>query len=302
MIVLLDLDGTTYDRGVLVPGADTAVAELRRAGYTVRFCTNTDSLAEQRVLDRIRGFGIPAGPGDVFTPVTAAQRILRAAPDSRAFVIGNDAVRGELSAYTRVVGVTEAATATHVVVGDCRDELTYPLLDAAFRAVRAGAGLLALQRGRYFRGADGDHLDTGAVVAAIEYAAGTTARVLGKPSPEFLRLAAGPGELGDVWVVGDDRDTDVLMARRDGARSVQVRTGKYAGQSGADLADHTVDSVADLPGLLAAESVTASPDRGSAGERAPAGSPATGSVGHGEADENRAGGGGDGAGGRQRRL
>ena len=252
MIVLLDLDGTVYDRGALVPGAGTAVAALRRAGHTVRFCTNTDALAERQLLDRIRGFGIPAAPGDVFTPVTAAQRVLGALPGSRTLLLGTAAVRGELSAYTGLVDAADAATATHVVIGACREDLGYPLLDAAFRAVRAGAELLALQRGRYFRDADGDHLDTGAVVAAIEYAAEADARVLGKPSPDFLRLAAGPVALTDVWVVGDDGGTDILMARRDGAGSVQVRTGKYADQPGPDTATFTIDSVAGLPGVLGA--------------------------------------------------
>lgn len=252
MIVLIDLDGTLYDRGALVPGADAAVAAVRQAGHTVRFCTNTDSLAEGQLLDRIRGFGIPAGPGDVFTPVTAAQRILGAAPGGRTLVLGTAAVSAELSAYTELVDAAQAATATHVVVGDCREVLGYPLLDAAFRAVRAGAELIALQRGRYFRGADGDHLDTGAVVAALEYAAEVDARVLGKPSPDFLRLAAAPAAPAEVWVVGDDGGTDILMARRDGARSVQVRTGKYRDQPGPDTATFTVDSVAGLPGVLGA--------------------------------------------------
>jgi ribonucleotide monophosphatase NagD (HAD superfamily) len=151
------------------------------------------------------------------------------------------------------VSVTGAPGVTHVVVGDCADRLGYPMLDAAFRAVRGGAELLALQRGRYYRGSDGDHLDTGAVVAAIEYAAETTARLLGKPSPDFVRLAANPVDMADVIVVGDDRGTDVAMARATGARSVQVRTGKYEDQRERDdlpVADRVINSIADLPGLL----------------------------------------------------
>jgi ribonucleotide monophosphatase NagD (HAD superfamily) len=65
------------------------------------------------------------------------------------------------------------------------------VLDAAFRAVRGGAVLLALQASRYFRAQDGPHLDTGAVVAAVEYAAKAKATVLGKPSREFLDAAVG---------------------------------------------------------------------------------------------------------------
>jgi HAD superfamily hydrolase (TIGR01458 family) len=139
-----------------------------------------------------------------------------------------------------------------VVVGDVREVLDYPLLDAAFRAVRAGAQLIALQRGRYFKRDDGDHIDTGAVVAALEYAAGVEARVVGKPSVDFFAGAAASAgvPLSDCLVVGDDATTDVAGGRAAGARTVQVRTGKYADQVQEGLpveADAVVDSVVQLP-------------------------------------------------------
>jgi HAD superfamily hydrolase (TIGR01458 family) len=250
-VVLLDLDGTLHERGIAVPGAARAVLELRRAGHTVRVFTNTDSQSEATLVDRIRRSGIPVALGEVFTPMVAAKRILP--PDSRVLLLADPAVREDLAGHARPAGPGDA---THVIVGDCRETLDYRALDAAFRAVRNGAELLALQRGRYFRAPDGDHLDTGAIVAAIEYAAEKPARVLGKPSPDFLRLAAAPAgaETPDrLWVVGDDRTTDILMANRAGATSVQVRTGKYSDQQAAgDLArpTHVIDSVADLPALL----------------------------------------------------
>ncbi|MEV4642816.1 HAD hydrolase-like protein [Actinoplanes sp. NPDC049548] len=246
-LVLVDLDGTMYDRGVAVPGAAPAVLSLRRSGHVVRYFTNTDSQSEASMLTRVRERGVPAGPGDVFTPVLAARRVLAAAAEPRALLLANDRVRGDLAPYC----ATDGDRITHVVIGDCHEELTYGLLDAAFRAVRAGAELIALQLGRYSRGVDGDHLDTGAIVAAVEYAAETRARLLGKPSVEFLRLAAGDAD--EVWVVGDDRTTDIAMANEAGARSVQVRTGKYADQRDrGDLprAAHVIASVAELPELL----------------------------------------------------
>jgi ribonucleotide monophosphatase NagD (HAD superfamily) len=142
-----------------------------------------------------------------------------------------------------------------VLVGDCRDVLDYAVLDAAFRAVRAGAELVALQRGRYFRREDGDHLDTGAVVAGLEYSAGVHARVLGKPSTDFFDLAARSLGLSvqECAVVGDDATTDIAGGRDAGARTVQVRTGKYADQHAEGItgsADATIDSIADLPAFL----------------------------------------------------
>ncbi len=81
--------------------------------------------------------------------------------------------------------------------------------------------------------------------------------MLGKPALDFLDLAAASAgaTLGkdEIWVVGDDRATDIRMGNQVGALTVQVRTGKYADQ--ADRTDlpvprHVIGSVADLPGLV----------------------------------------------------
>ena len=130
---------------------------------------------------------------------------------------------------------------------------TYDDLDAAFRALRAGAELVATQVNRIAVRDDGEHLDTGGWVRLLEYATGETARVLGKPSPEFFTapldaLGRGPGT---ALVVGDSVESDIAGGRAVGAATVLVRTGKDAPRPDAgDGPDAVVDSVADLPGLL----------------------------------------------------
>lgn len=246
--VLLDLEGTLYANGTVLDGAAEAVAELRDQGLGVRFLTNTDSRTAGRIRGELAGYGLDVAEEELFTPVVAAERLLTAA-GARTFAL--------LSKELLELMPTVAAEGpyTHVLIGDCRETLDYAALDEAFRAVRGGAELLALQRGRYFKRADGDHLDTGAVVAAIEYASGATARVLGKPAEDFFRLAAASlgAEAAECVVVGDDATTDVAGGRAAGLRTVQVRTGKYADQSAEGLtgnADHEVASVAGLPALL----------------------------------------------------
>ncbi|HET8641157.1 MAG TPA: HAD-IA family hydrolase [Pseudonocardiaceae bacterium] len=249
--VLLDLEGTLFANGRALPGAADAVRALRDAGTSLRFLTNIDSRPPSAVAAELAGYGVDVSPGELFSPVTAALVLFGGLPTARVLPVVSAALAAELT------GIDLAAPHTHVLVGDCRDVLDYPLLDRAFRAVRAGAELVALQRGRYFRRDDGDHVDTGAIVAGLEYAAGVTARVLGKPSPDFFVLAAS--SLGvavtDCLVVGDDATTDIAGARAAGARAVQVRTGKFADQHAAGLtggASATIDSVRELPALLAA--------------------------------------------------
>ncbi|MFE7404938.1 HAD-IIA family hydrolase [Isoptericola sp. NPDC057559] len=253
--VLLDLQGTVYEGDGLVPGADGAVAALRDAGHAVRFVTNTDSQDSPSIVDRLRGMGLVLDAAELFTPVDAAVADL-APRGARVHVLATGAVRDQLAARLDVVGADEDPT--HVLVGDVHDVLDYPALDAAFRAVLDGAELLALQHGRWFLRGGRPALDTGSVVAAIEHGAEITARTLGKPSTEFLRLALGtispaPGP-GRTWVVGDDRSSDVAMGRAAGVRTVLVRTGKFARQEhdGAlPRPEHVVADVTELPVLLA---------------------------------------------------
>jgi ribonucleotide monophosphatase NagD (HAD superfamily) len=99
-------------------------------------------------------------------------------------------------------------------------------------------------------------LDSGAFLIGLERAAGREATVVGKPSPDFFRQAV---ELLGVpadraAMVGDDLDADVLAAQAVGMRGFLVRTGKFRREllEGSDAApDHVIDSIADLPALLA---------------------------------------------------
>jgi HAD superfamily hydrolase (TIGR01458 family) len=249
-LILLDLDGTLYFAGRAIPGAADAIASLRRSGYRLRFLTNTDSKTPDQVLRDIESYELGVRAEELFTPVVAALGLFAALPAPRLFSL----VSANLEPLFRPYG-GDGAACSHVLVGDCRDRLDYQNLDRAFRALRGGAELLALQHGRYFKAADGDHLDTGAIVAALEYASGNSARILGKPSPDFLDLAARSAGVtaAEIAVVGDDATTDMAMARAAGSMAIAVRTGKFADQTreGRTIdADQLIDSVADLPEIL----------------------------------------------------
>ena len=138
-------------------------------------------------------------------------------------------------------------------MGDLED-FGYGVLNQAFRQVMEGAELIALQKNRYWLRSDGLSLDVGAFVAAIEYASGREAHVLGKPSPDFF--AEVLGDLGveapDAAMVGDDVEADVGGALRAGLHA--VLSGQYredAVRASGIEPTATVDTIADLPGLLA---------------------------------------------------
>ena len=248
--VLLDLDGTLYVGSQVVAGAREAVRELRDQGLVVRFCSNTDSVPPAMLAERLDRFGFQATEEELVTPVAVAAQLFASAERARVLAVAAEPVRRLLADC--LAGPEEPVT--HVLVADPSYGAAYDDLDAAFRALRAGAELVATQVNRIARRDDGEHLDTGGWVRLLEYATGQTARVLGKPSPAFFTapleaLGRGPET---ALVVGDDLAADVGGGQAIGAATVLVRSGKgERPQPGAEVEpDVVVDSVADLPDLL----------------------------------------------------
>jgi HAD superfamily hydrolase (TIGR01458 family) len=215
----------------------------------VRFCTNTDSVTPAALAERLRGRGFQVAEDELVTPIQVAAQVLGADPRARVLAVAADGVRELLA--DRLAGPGEPVS--HVLVADPSYGAAYDDLDAAFRAVRDGAELLATQVNRVAVRDDGEHLDTGGWVRLLEYATGATARVLGKPSPEFFTapLEALGREAGTALVVGDDLEADIGGGSAVGAATVLVRTGKGDPPAGAEAEpDAVIDSVADLPNLL----------------------------------------------------
>jgi HAD superfamily hydrolase (TIGR01458 family) len=143
-----------------------------------------------------------------------------------------------------------------VIVGDLGEAFDYRALNGAFRCVMAGAELIALQKNRYWMRADGLALDVGPFVAALEYATGRAAYVVGKPARGFFEeVLRGLGALPEAAaMVGDDVESDIGGALDSGLAAILVRTGKYREDSVRESGIRptaTIDSIAGLPALVA---------------------------------------------------
>lgn len=248
--VLLDLDGVLYVEDEPIAGAIEAVAALRHRGLRLRFVTNTTSRPRRDILARLERLGMPVPERELVTPARLAVEHCLAAGRRRALLLMRDEVKADLAGLQEVREGAEV-----VVVGDLGEDFGYRVLNRAFRELLAGAELVALQKNRYWRTPEGLSLDVGPFVAALEYATGRDAVVVGKPAPAFFAtVLAGLGvPAADAVMVGDDVESDVGGALRAGLTGVLVRTGKYRPEdvaaSGVEPTA-TVDSIADVPALL----------------------------------------------------
>ena len=251
--VLVDLDGVLYVEDEPVPGAVDAVGTLRDAGLGLRFVTNTTQRSRGHTLAKLERIGFGVAPDELITPATLAVEHCRARGHERVALLMADDVKGDLAPLTEAEDHVDA-----VIVGDLGERFDYAVLNRAFRWLLGGAELVALQRNRYWRRADGLSLDVGPFVAALEYAADVRAAVVGKPAPAFFLLALSQlgADPGHAAMVGDDVESDVGGAVRAGLRGVLVRTGKFR-EDAAAAADPpptaTIGSIADLPPVLGLE-------------------------------------------------
>ena len=247
---LLDLDGVLYVEGELLPGADEAVKRLRGAGIALRFVTNTTAHSRSQTLEKLRDFGIELEEDELVTPAALARRHCEDAGHRTVALIMNDDVKADFE------GLEEADTDVDaVIMGDLGEQFGFRILNQAFRLVMEGAELVALQKNRFWLTADGLSLDAGPFVAAIEYATGKDAFVVGKPSPRFFEIVLADlgADRDSVAMAGDDIETDIGGALDAGIAAVLVRTGKYREDFVRDSGIEptaTIDSVAELPELL----------------------------------------------------
>jgi HAD superfamily hydrolase (TIGR01458 family) len=248
--VLLDLDGVLYVGDEPVAGAHAAVGALRDRGLALRFVTNTTTRSRADTIDKLGRLGFAVGEPEVVTPAALAVAHCRERGHRRVALIMADAVKRDFAGLDEV-----GAHADAVIVGDLGEGFAYAPLNLAFRLVMDGAELIALQKNRFWMTPDGLSLDAGPFVAALEYATGQDAFVVGKPAAGFFAsVLAGLGVgAGEAVMVGDDVESDVGGALAAGLRGVLVRTGKFREdrlRASGVRPTAIVDAIGDVPALL----------------------------------------------------
>jgi glycerol-1-phosphatase len=224
---ILDLDGCVWIGGEPTPGAVEAISELREGGKRLAFATNDPRSATEDYVTRLWALGVQASVADVVTVGGAVQHLLAETRSGRtAFVVGTEPLRKHVAdAGLRLLNGTDLASRAELVVVAGTEDLVYDDLRNATLAVRRGAELIATGRDPIYPQPDGDWPGTGAIVAAVEYATGETAQIVGKPEPQLFLTALDRLGEGKTLVVGDRLDADVAAAARVPLDAALVLTG-----------------------------------------------------------------------------
>lgn len=249
--ILLDMDGVLYVDKQAIPGANTALASLRKRGLPLRFITNTTTSTVPQLAQKLNALGLDVREAEIFSAVTATVDYLAAQGKPSVHLVVDQAVRHSFAAFP-----VDDTQADFVVLGDIGTAWNYDLLNRVFNMLMGGAQLLCMHRNKYWQTEAGLRMDIGAFVAGLEYASGRTAIVVGKPSWEFFHQATASLQVPAtrVAIVGDDIEVDIGGGLDAGLLGILVRTGKYREalvQRSAVKPTAVIDSIADLPDLIA---------------------------------------------------
>jgi HAD superfamily hydrolase (TIGR01458 family) len=250
--LLIDLDGVLYKRREVIPGAVETLRWLRQRDIPFRFVTNTTRMYVHSIARHLESFGFEAAPEEIVSPPVAAGGYMRRQGYTSYHLLASPELHDAFSDFTATDDNPDA-----VIVGDIGDMLSFDILDRAFRRLMDGADLVALHKDRFWTTETGVRLDTGAFVAALEYASDKTATVVGKPETPFFTFALESLGLSaeHTAMVGDSVMTDIHGAQKSGIRGILARTGNYQYLSEQDVdvkPELIIDSIADLPDALKA--------------------------------------------------
>jgi len=245
--ILFDLDGVLYVGETVIDGAHQALDWLRERKIPFRFITNTSTKSAQDIASKLREMGFAIDADMIFSAVTATRDYLHRQGTPSVHLLIRESARAEFAEFPQ-----DVTNPDFVVVGDIGAAWNYQLLNRVFNELMNGAQLVAMHMNKYWQTEQGLQMDIGAFVAGLEFVTGKQARIIGKPSQEFFRLATAALELEpeQVLVVGDDIENDVGGGQAAGLQGALVKTGKYreehAGRSEI-TPDFVLGSVADLP-------------------------------------------------------
>ncbi|KAI9306119.1 HAD-like domain-containing protein [Cunninghamella echinulata] len=225
--LLIDLSGTIHIDSKVIPGAIEAIEKLRTNNIPFKFATNTTKVSSKKLVEKLNNIGFNISPNEVFTSLSACHDLIKAKNLRPLLFMEEDA----LEEFKDIKTENENA----VVVGLAPSNFHYAKMNQAFRLMiqNPDIPLIAVHKAKYFADKDEElSLGPGPFVTALEYAAGTTATIVGKPTKSFFELALKQigfeNNPGSVAIIGDDVNSDLGDgAEKLGLHRILVRTGKY---------------------------------------------------------------------------
>ena len=247
--VFLDLDGTIYLGGALIPGAMDFLQRCDDQGVSRYFLSNNSSRSVDQYLTKLEAFGIPATSEEILLSTHDLLAWLAKENITKTWLIGTEGMRAMLE--EKGIG-TDSSEPQYVVLG-YDTEINYEKISTASIHLHAGVPLIASHPDMVCPSPDGGLPDVGAYLAMLKATTGIDpVHITGKPNAGMIlhKIEALGLDPKKCAMVGDRLYTDIAMATRAGCVGVLVLSGEATREDVAALGE-----TAEQQPMLIVESV-----------------------------------------------
>ena len=254
--LILDMDGVLWREATPIGDLPAIFARIREAGLKFAFATNNSTKTVDGFVKVMQDFGVGLDAGQIMTSSLATAEVLRRQfPNGGPiFLIGETGIASALESkgFQAITDAQDETRPLAVVVGFDR-QCTYAKLRHATLHIRSGVPFIGTNPDKTFPSPQGLVPGAGALQAALTAATDAQPQVIGKPSPEMMRIVLA--RLGtrpaETLVVGDRLETDIAAGQAAGCKTALVLSG-VSTRAQAESWSPAIDYIAEDLGSLVA--------------------------------------------------
>lgn len=221
---IIDMDGTFYLDGNIIPGSDEFIRALLESGRDYRFFTNNSSNNVEVCLKKLADMGFPVDDTRiVISSHVAIDYLKRNYPGKKVYLLGNELLTADMLEG----GINLVEENPDIVLLGFDTTLTYQKLWDAVKYIEAGAVYIATHPDINCPTAGGYKPDTGSMIELLAASTGKRPIVLGKPmtaTVDYLTELLGC-KRDELAFIGDRLETDIAIGQNHGIPGVLVYTG-----------------------------------------------------------------------------
>ena len=221
---IIDMDGTFYLDGNIIPGAMGFLEKAKSVGKDFCFFTNYSSNNVQVCRDKLHNMGCDVTEDKiVISSHVTIDYLQRNHPDSTVYLLGNERLTNDF----KNAGIKLVNDNPDIVVLGFDTTLSYEKINKAARYISEGRLYIATHPDYNCPTADGFMLDTGSMMAMFKASTGKSPLVMGKPyasTIDYLTHKLGC-KAEELCFIGDRLETDIAIGYNHSLTSVLVLTG-----------------------------------------------------------------------------
>lgn len=223
MNYLVDIDGTLLNGSEPLIGAIEFVDNLNKNAHNYLLMTN--SIKSNKVQQkRLANAGINVELQKILNPIAAINKYLLDNKIEQVKIIGSESEIEQIQASN-----TKMNYDIVILLDFEKSNLGYNDIQGIIDDVENGKKVITASLSTFYLKEGKKAIDTGAFVQIIENITNTKVANYGKPSIHYFEIAGNilNTDKNNIYVIGDDWNTDIVGANEYGAKSILVKTGKY---------------------------------------------------------------------------